>query len=374
MSTAMAVSRPRAGKRRGRFSAAALIIYGAFCAPATAMQGAGTGISDTRVPGASVSGTSVSGASVLEAADHAQLRAEISATGVVRIALEGDRIARAVRSAGRFEIEHEPANGDLYLRPLDGSDGRKDRAAETATATEAATAAGPAALASEVGPFVPAVGPAVLAPLVLFVGTERGFTYRLMLVPVAGGPAQVLIRNPAAGRPTTPATASADARIGALVRLVRAVARREPLAGYTIHAGLAWTPIRAGAVSGTSVPGTSVPGLAVIETWRGTGVFPRPRFAALVFEAGPSAPEGAEGAAALAGTIGGLPGMGRVAALWLAAPGTGPSGGRLAVAVVEDTRAGDTRAGDTPAAHPGHAGDTRAGDTRAGDTRAGDIR
>ena len=97
------------------------------------------------------------------------------------------------------------------------------------------------------------------------------------------------------------------------------------------------------------VAGTRVSGLTVIETWRG------PRFSALVFEAGPSAPGGAEGAADLAGTIDGLPGIGRtgdgvrLAALWLAAPGTGPSGGGLAVAVFE--------AG--PAAGPSHAGDLR---------------
>ena len=298
MSTASAVSRPRAGKRLGRFAAtvAALLIYGiygAFCAPASGMDDVGASVPGTRV---------------LEAADHAELRAEIAATGVVRIALVDDRIARAVRGAGRFETEHEPANGDLYLRLLDaaGGGGGADRVGEASTAIETA----------------PAVGPQVL-----FVGTEKGFTYRLTLLPVAGGPAQVLIRNPAAGKPATPATTSADARIGALVRLVRAVARREPLAGYAIHAGLDRTPIRAG----------MFPGSTLIETWRG------PRFAALVFEAGPSAPEGAEGAAALAGTIAGLPNAGRVAALWLAAPGTGPTGGRLAVAVVDDTFVADAR-------------------------------
>ena len=150
-----------------------------------------------------------------------------------------------------------------------------------------------------------------------------------------------MIRNPAAGRPAASAANSADRRIGALVRLVRAAARREPLAGYAVHAG--------GAVAGTRVSGTSVSGLTVIETWRGA------RFSALVFEAGPSASGGAEGAAGLARTIGGVPGIGRtgdgvrLAALWLAAPGTGPSGGRLAVAVVEDA----------PAAGPSHAGDLR---------------
>ena len=332
MSTASAVSRPRAGERRGRIAAmaAALLIYGALSAPASGMESAGSSVSGTSASGSNVADATVSGTRVLEAADHAELSAEIAASGVVRIALEGDRIARAVRGAGRFEIEHEPANGDLYLRPLDGDGNGADRAAEAAAIPETE----PAVLA-------PAVGPAVL-----FVGTEKGFTYRLTLVPVAGGPAQVLIRNPAAGMPASPAANSADRRIGALVRLVRAAARREPLAGYAIHAG--------GAVAGTSVPGTSVsgtrvPGLTIIETWRG------PRFSALVFEAGPSASEGAEGAAGLARTIGGLPGIGRtgdgvrLAALWLAAPGTGPSGGRLAVAVVEAA----------PAAGPSHAGDIR---------------
>ena len=303
MSTASAVSRPRAGKRRGRIvaMAAALLIYGAICAPASAMEGAGT--------------------DVLEAADHAELSAGIAESGVVRIALEGDRIARAVRGAGRFEIEHEPANGDLYLRPLDGAGNGADRA--------------------EMPEAPPAAEPAVPAPAVLFVGTEKGFTYRLILTPVAGGPAQVLIRNPAVANSAPPPTISADRRIGALVRLVRAAARREPLAGYAVHAG--------GAAAGTRVAGTRVPGLTVIETWRG------PRFSALVFEAGPSASEGAEGAADLAGTIGWLPGIGRtrdgvrLAALWLAAPGAGPSGGRLGVAAFEDIPAGD----------PGRAGDSR---------------
>ena len=332
MSTVSAVSRPRAGKRRGRFAAtvAALLVYGAFSASAFAMQDTGTG----------VSGASVPGTRVLEAADHADLRAEISASGVVRIALAGDRIARAVRGAGGFGIEHEPANGDLYLRPLNAAGGGADRAVAATTATLATPAARPVVPA-------PAAGPRVL-----FIGTERGFTYRLTLVPVAGGPAQVLIRNPAAEKPAASATTSTDTRIGALVRLIRAVARREPLAGHAIHAGPARTPIRAGPASGTSVPG-----LTVIETWRGS------RFAALVFEAAPSASPGSRSGAGegagLAGTIGGLPGLGRVAALWLAAPGTGPSGGRLAVAVVEDTRAGDTRAGDATAADPRHAGDNR---------------
>ena len=229
---------------------------------------------------------------VLDAADHAELEAEISAAGVSRIALSGDRIARVVRAPGGFAVEHDAASGDLYLRPV-----------------------APAA------PGAPAGN-----PVTLFIGTERGFTYRLTLTPADRDSAQILIRNPDAAATVSAGKADAgDPRIGslprtrsgvrgrprvaALVRLVRAVARRELLPGYGIVAGT----------------GPSPAGLRLIETWRG------PRFAAHVFEADGATPQ----AAGLAGTIAAGPGFARVAAVWLAAPGTGPSGGRLAVAVTE---------------------------------------
>ena len=220
---------------------------------------------------------------ILDAADHAELAAEISASGVNRIALMGDRIAKVVRAPDGFVVEHDAASGDVYLR-----------------------AAGP----------LPAAG----APVTLFIGTERGFTYRLTLTPSDPEPAQILIRNAdaaGAGETAGPSPAG-NPHIAALVRLVRAVARREPLAGYDILAGNA----------------RSVAGLTLIETWRG------PRLRALVFEAGRSALSGGSGHADLAGTINALPGAGRVAALWLAAPGSGPQDGRLAVAVVETAEAG----------------------------------
>ena len=231
---------------------------------------------------------------ILDAADHAELRAEVSATQVNRIALVGDRIAKAVRAPDGFAVEHDARSGDLYLRPV-------------------------------------AQGAAAHDPVTLFVGTEKGFTYRLTLTPSARDSAQILIRN-AEALPGPAAVVPASAggpHVAALVKLVRAVARREPLPGYTIHSG------------GASAPA----GLTFIETWRG------PRFAALVFEAARPAPpgsrsgagRGADGSAGLAGTIGSLPGMGRVAALWLAAPGTGPTGGRLAVAVTVAAPAGEPR-------------------------------
>ena len=258
---------------------------------------------------------------ILEAADHAEIAAEISARSVNRIALHGDRIARVVRSPDGFAVEHDTGSGDLYLRPTNSD--------------------------------VPA-----LDPVTLFIGTEKGFTYRLTLTPADRDSAQILIRNAqASSEAAVAAPIAGDPRIGvrggprvaALVHLVRAVARREPLPGYAIHAGLAprlggrdrLPSIRAG--------GPSPSGFTFIETWRG------PRFAAHVLEADrlPSAdaydawPGLRSGPAGLAGTIAETiaetPGLGRVAALWLAAPGTGPTGGRLAVAVTEAAATGEPR-------------------------------
>ena len=318
------VSVPAGPRGRARFgpvaaTAAALLIYMAS-APALA-QDAGSGVWNAGVPGASVGGTGISGASVygtrvLEAADHAELAATVSASGVVRIALPGDRIARVVRAPGGLRVEHDPASGDLYLHPAGG--------AETAGSTAAPE------VRTGVAPR--------MAPEVLFIGTELGFTYRLALTSAPAGASQILIRNPAVMAAAPAPDRAVDGRVRALVGLIRAVARGEPVPGHAIHGG--------GAVAGASVADANGSGLTVIETWRG------PRFTAFMIEAGPSAPGGAEGVADLAGilvpetlvpgSIGALPGAGPVAALWLAAPGTGPSGGRLAVAVRESV-AGEGR-------------------------------
>ena len=232
---------------------------------------------------------------ILDAADHAELAAEISATNVNRIALHGDRIARVVRSPDGYAVEHDGASGDLYLRP--------------SAPAEPGAAAG--------------------SPVTLFVGSEKGFTYRLTLTPSVRDSAQILIRNAAAvADAAVRATSPGDsAHVAALVRLVRAVARREVLPGYEI----------------VSSAGGPVGGLTLIETWRG------PRFAAHVFEAARPASEDADGGTGLAGTIGDALDAGRaaggdrLAALWLAASGTGPSGGRLGVAVTEAAPAGAPR-------------------------------
>ena len=216
-------------------------------------------------------------AQLIDATDHAELEASISATAVNRIAVLGDRIARVIRSPGGFETEHDPASGDLYLKPVDpdAADG---------------------------------------GPVTLFIGTEKGFTYRLALVATERGSAQILIRNPAVA--AMPEVGDpGDTHVAALVRLVRAVARREPLADYAI-AGARPAPVR---------DRDPAPAIAAVEIWRG------PRFDAHVVET-----KGIGDAAALAARFEGA------AAAWLAAPGPGAGADslRLAVVVIERSDAG----------------------------------
>ena len=217
---------------------------------------------------------------LLEAVDHAELAAEISATEINRIALIRDRVARVVRAPDGYAVEHDAASGDLWLRRAEGT-------------------------------------PPAATPVTLFLGTEKGFTYRLTLTPSDRDAAQILIRN-AAVLPDAEIARPADRgspHVAALVKLVRAVARREPIAGYEILAA----------------GGSLAAGLTLIETWRG------PLFRVLVLEADRLPSASVVAPAGLAGTMAAA-GLGRVAALWLAAPGTGPEGGRLAVAVVETAR------------------------------------
>ena len=118
------------------------------------------------------SGASAWALQVLEASDHAELVAEISATEVNRIALDGDRVSRVIQSPGGFTVEHDPVRGDLYLHPDRG-------ALRAANGLRAANDSGSP------------------APATLYLGTEQGFTYRLSLSAVSRDSAQILIRNAA---------------------------------------------------------------------------------------------------------------------------------------------------------------------------------
>ena len=244
------------GRRAGRLAAvlaAACIAFSALPGPAAAMQ-------------------------MLDATDHAELEAAVSATGVSRVALANDRIRRVIRSPGGFNVEHDAASGDLYLRPAEG-------------------------------PELPLDGPpGAPLPVTLFIGTERGFTYRLTLTPDTRPSAQVLIRNAAAADPAAQAAVGPvrDARVAELVRLVRAVARHERLPGYVVE---------------------PASGRRAIQTWRGA------RFTARVLATSPDTE-----AAALARRFGT-----GVAAVWVASPPGRAARDRIAIVVTEPGRSGTVR-------------------------------
>lgn len=157
---------------------------------------------------------------ILEAADHAELSAVVSSQAVNRIALEGDRIARVVQSSGAFTVEHDPVRGDLYLYPAPGG---------------AAAPGGADASGGMQGPYGgQASGHAFDPSVTLYLGTERGFTYRLSLTAVARESAQVLIRNGVLAGNGSERGAAGQGRETELAELIRAVAQRRPLAGYAI--------------------------------------------------------------------------------------------------------------------------------------------
>ena len=123
-------------------------------------------------------------------------------------------------------------------------------------------------------------------------GSERGFTYRLVLTPSADGPAQLLIRNAAvAGEFDSGALNGSGHRIAALAELVRAAAAGSPPAGYSVEA-VADSPNR--------------PNLTVAEIWRGA------HYEVLVLHVAADAAGDAEALAKRFGP--------RAAAAWIAEP------------------------------------------------------
>ncbi|MCY3605648.1 MAG: type-F conjugative transfer system secretin TraK [Gammaproteobacteria bacterium] len=190
---------------------------------------------------------------ILDVADHAELVAEMSADSVVRVALLGDRIERVIRAPGAFAVEHDPVAGDLYLHPF----------AEPTSPQVSGASQGPA------------------APQALFLGSETGSTYRLNLIPVSGGPSQILVRNADPETEDRAATVPEPNRVAAIAGLLRALARGEPSPNYRVE-----TADQDSAADMDLVP---------VEVWRG------PRFEALVLALGVGAPVDASDLAAALG-------------------------------------------------------------------------
>lgn len=257
---------------------------------------------------------------VLDAVDHAELVAEVSATSVNRIALENDRIERVIRGPDGFEIEHDPTRGDIYLKPQHVAVGEM-------VAAEAEKEWGPPGM---FGGAVPSAGESAgvtgAVGGTIFLGSEKGFTYRLTLQVEDRGSAQILIRNidlfhaQAAGAgglgyggKTGGAVGTGDGYIGELTGLVRAVVNRRPLPGFSIFPG-----------SGEK---TRAEELSVVEVWQGPGLTAQV-VEIVVTPDSELEKTGAGGLAEWYGDSGSA-----VAAAWLSEPGAAPRGGRMGVVV-----------------------------------------
>ena len=219
-------------------------------------------------------GTPARALQVIEAADHAELAAEVSSSAVNRIALEGDRVTRVIQAPGGFTVEHDPVRGDLYLHP-----------------------------GGAPGGWVGDSGFRGAPARALYLGTERGFTYRLALMAVPRDSVQILIRNPALEADAPARDAQPSVYTDELVALVRAAAGRSPMAGYAIEPGPVYSdPAAAG----------------LVEVWRGL------QFTVRVFRL-------TDVAVSDASSLGERAGPG-VAAAWVSSGDAG-SGERLAVVV-----------------------------------------
>ena len=109
-------------------------------------------------------GINISLASLAEAVqirvadNNAEIFAVISAAEVSRIALDQDRIVSVSTVPQGFSIDHDETNGDLFLVPLPGT--------------------------------------RLFEPVNLFITSEAGLTYQLLLEPRDIPSEQILIRNP----------------------------------------------------------------------------------------------------------------------------------------------------------------------------------
>jgi len=92
------------------------------------------------------------------AADNSEIHASISIREVNRISLEGDRIKSVAKAPVGYDVVPEPDTGDLYLVPSYGA--RKGR------------------------------------PVNMFITSERGFTYQLLLTPSDTPSEQLIIQGP----------------------------------------------------------------------------------------------------------------------------------------------------------------------------------
>ena len=174
---------------------------------------------------------------IKQSTDDGQVTATISAGEVSRIGLAGDRV-RMVNADPAVDISHDEVSGDIYLKPR---------------------------------------LPPLSKPLNLFVTSEKGFTYKLLLLPQVVPSEQILVRNEdALGGPARAAAWEGRTPFhAAVIEVLRATAGAGPLpAGYVRKTVTEPGRRRRGLLirRGAEVTGAALQGIAL--TVRNTGTAP----------------------------------------------------------------------------------------------------
>ena len=170
------------------------------------------------------------------AADNSEIHAAISIREVNRISLEDDRIKSVARAPIGYDVVPEPDTGDLYL--------------------------------------VPSYGARIDRPVNMFITSERGFTYQLLLTPSDTPSEQLIIQGP---RKRPLRTMPVAPRRQAIADLMRGMINGDFMDAYRRRAAV---PADLDHISLRLVD------FRVLEVWEGE------RFSGLSLELGPAEPTG----------------------------------------------------------------------------------
>lgn len=170
------------------------------------------------------------------AADNSEIHAMISVREVNRISLEGDRIKSVAKAPIGYDVVPEPSTGDLYLVPSHGAHQNH--------------------------------------PVNMFITSERGYTYQLLLTPSDTPSEQLIIQGPSK-RPLE--TKPVAPRRQALAALMRGMITGEFMDAYRR---------RAARISDIDHVAMQLVDFQIVEVWEGD------RFTGLSLELGSGQPTG----------------------------------------------------------------------------------
>lgn len=139
--------------------------------------------------------TQVQALQIHTATEDESVEAQVSATETSRITLVGDRIKQFFINQGRLVIEKDEAKGDLYITPAQSFQDK---------------------------------------PINLFITSEQGKTFSLLLTPADISSATVVVKSAASGHHNSKACESTSPYEASITQLIKAMALGEVPKGYQV--------------------------------------------------------------------------------------------------------------------------------------------